>query len=117
MKPRKQHDEAWLEALRQDFKRHVEALDYPTRARLAAARRRALAAAARPPLWRQAWLPAGALAAAALAVSSMLLWPDTGRAPAPVMAEDFEIMLSEEDLALYAELDFYLWLGAQEDAG
>ncbi len=65
---------------------------------------------------RSWWLPAGAMAAAVLAV--VLIRP--GAAPVPAMAAteeaiDMDILLADENLELYDDLDFFEWLAAVDD--
>lgn len=104
----------------------AEAIDPATRTRLRAARREALAAAARP---RRSWLPAAGLAAAAgAALLAVAVWrsgaPDardaaTGAPQTPVAATPLEPipLAAAEDLDLYLDLDFFTWLAEDADAG
>ena len=62
------------------------------------------------------WLPAGA--AAAVLVAVLTLRPGTG--PLPAVAEaseaiDMDILLAEENLELYDDLDFFEWLATVDD--
>ena len=100
-----------------------------TRQELAARRRAALEAveSGRGPGWvatltgfgsrgRSWWLPAGAMAAALLAV--VTLRPATDSIPAVAdtgEAIDMDILLADENLQLYDELDFFEWLAAVDD--
>jgi len=102
------------------YQRRLETTSPADRRRLANARAAALSQSHSPgPLARWSWIPAGA--AASLLV--LLLWPGEVREPADtvspeqvqVMADDMEILLAEEDLSFYAELDFYLWLEEEMD--
>ncbi len=81
-------------------------------ARLAAARRRALAARHRPARWFQT----GLVAVAAGVIAVVVVWrvPEPV-APVPVL-EDVELLTASEPMDLFEELDFYLWLAAN-DAG
>lgn len=112
-------DQAFERRARGLLEASAASLDGPTLSRLTRARHAALAelAGARP-VW-PAWLvPAGGVAAAALAV---LVWWAPGRGPGVVVTEetagtsaspleDLEIMAGVEDLALFEELEFYAWL-------
>ncbi len=99
----------------------MEGLDPATRASLAAARERAVGAAAPAP--RRGWmLPAGAVAGAAaigLAVVMSARNPaDFGQmASEDPAAEDMELLLATENLDMLSELDFYLWLDTEPDEG
>lgn len=96
-------------------------VDSRTHARLAAARRNAMAAA-RTPAHKRVWLPAaGAMAACALAVGVILWRP----ASTPPPAQGRQVAASEAELPpdadpkqmdLYQNLEFYQWLAQQPDA-
>lgn len=96
-------------------------LDARTQARLAAARRNAMAAT-RTPSHKRVWLPAaGAMAACALAVGVILWRPAPAPSPAQsrqVAASDAELPLDADSkqMDLYQNLDFYQWLAQQPDA-
>lgn len=104
------------------FDESVEAVDAPTRARLARARAEALSQLrGRRVNWRSAWVPAGVAAAAALA-SALLLLGDEGAGPAaqPALAalEDLDIVAGGEDLAMFEEdVEFYAWAEGEMDDG
>lgn len=98
----------------------AEHLDGHTRSRLTQARHAALAEIERHRSQRVRWLlPAGAAAAAVLAV--FLLQGRIAVAPVttePVAAvEDIELMTAEDSLEMYENLEFYAWLdqAASED--
>lgn len=101
------------------FESGLEGLDVPTRARLAQARARALdaydarSARSRNPLGIA--VPVGVLAAAALA-AWIVSGPTASDRDAPLGvadASDLEMLLGEEDLELYEDLEFYAWLEEQ----
>lgn len=108
------------ERAKRAFDESVAGLDGQTRSRLARARARALEGADRPRWLR--WpgatglLPAGALAAAVLAAFFVLNGPER---PSPGMdlaeLSDLDILLGEDDLELYEELEFYAWLEEQPE--
>jgi len=114
---------------RKDLEGHVrrlyrdaaEQLDPDDRIRLATARARAVEVAA--PAQRIRWiLPATAVAAAAavgLAVVMNARSPaDFGKMASDDPAqEDVEILLATDSLDMLSELDFYLWLDTEPDAG
>jgi hypothetical protein len=103
------------------FDDSVAALDAATRSQLTQARYRALEE--RKPARRRGWqwslVPAGTLAAAALAV-----WLTVGQGPPAIedaglqvaALSDLEVLLAEEDLEMLdEELDFYGWLEEQPE--
>lgn len=105
--------------LRQALDERAESLDAATRSRLRRAREEALASA-RPgrPFPAPAPLLAGGLALALLLVG-VLAWRAWQAPPAPPAMEDLELLASGEELELYRDLDFYLWLEQEmePDAG
>jgi len=108
------------------YQRESDALQPAVRKRLALARREALMAAA-PRASRLAWglpvwLPLGATAVAVAALAVVLIQRDqednyAELAQTAATAEDMEILLGDEDFELLDNLDFYLWLEEQADAG
>ena len=90
-------------------------IDARTRAELAAARRRALAAGNRH-RHRAIWLPtAGAVAACALAIGVIWFRPQQVAAPSasggPTAGEaELPLDADSQQLDLYQNLDFYQWL-------
>ncbi len=103
------------------FDESVERLDGATRSRLTQARHAALAELARPRLRLATWVPAGALAGAA--VLAVMLWtqPGPGNAPEPALAavpaDDFEMLTMGEDLDLLDEdVGFYAWVATADMA-
>jgi hypothetical protein len=117
---------------RELFDASVESLDGNARARLAAARRAAVAEVRQPRgiAWRS-WAPAAAMASVALV--AVLLWraqepesrPDADVVAADVIAVDassapVELLANGDDLGLVEnDLEFYEWLDATgfEDVG
>ncbi len=102
------------------FDESVAALDGEMRSKLTQARSRALEelAGQREPVWNRSWLPASAVATAA--VLSLMLWQgqvesvgDGGFDVATVT--DLEILLTEVDLVMFQELEFYAWLDEQAE--
>ncbi len=107
-----------LDGLKGALDEGCERLDANTLARLKVGRLRALElAAARKPLFYQRphWLTAGGLATTALLVVMVTGWLVASRQNRPAQQlEDLEIMAAQEQLDLYADLDFYRWLPADE---
>jgi hypothetical protein len=104
----------------QAFEASVAGLDGQTRSRLRQARMRALAAGGPGASWlaatrRYAWMPASVMAAL---LAAWALWGpepagEAGLAAAPM--GDLDILLAEEDLAVFEELEFYTWLEDQPE--
>ena len=101
------------DASKQQFDESVDALDAATLSRLNRARQAALAELSDSPRrWRQ-WMPATGVAAAAVLAVVMI----SGRGEVDVIAapaSDFEIVMSEEDIDMLENLEFYSWLATQE---
>ncbi len=100
------------------FDESVGALDGETRSKLTQARYRALEELAprRQAAWARALVPVGA--AAVVATLTVMLWQgqsspvdEAGFDVAAV--SDLEILLSEEELDMIEELEFYAWLEEQ----
>ncbi len=104
---------------REHLRRRAQALTPALRSELARRRRLAVEAAGSPRRL-SLWLPAGV--AAATAAVAMLVMLERPSAPGPAVvafddgAEDMEIVLAEESLELYEELEFFNWLSSR-DAG
>lgn len=107
------------ERVREALDARASALDGATLSRLRQAREAAL----RQP-GSSRWLPdlsgnglrwAGAAAGVLLLVVALSVWRQAGVPPQGVM-DDLEVLASSEDLDLYRDLDFYLWLEQQEGA-
>jgi hypothetical protein len=108
------------------YQRESGALQPAVRERLALARREALIAAvpsaSRFAWGMPAWLPVGATALAVAALAVVLTQRNqegnyAELAQTAATAEDMEILLGDEDFELLDNLDFYLWLEEQADAG
>ncbi len=113
-----QDSAAWLEAIRNQLDASARDLDGATLSRLNQARQRALGEATRARAPRWTWM---ALASAASLALAVFLLPGlrTGApvTPIPVAAgavEDFDLLTSEDQLALYSDLEFYAWLESQD---
>jgi len=105
------HDE-FIDRAGRLLRQQTEELDADIRSRLTRARHRALESASRRRAPSPAWISAGATAA--VAVLALGLWiggQPGGSAEDPTqMAEDMDLLLSEESLELLEELEFYAWL-------
>lgn len=104
------------------FMDSLEELDTRELARLRQARALAVESVApHRPLWRRrAWaLPAGAVTAVLIGITSGVLWWNRNPQPAVPFAtgnhnEDMSIVLGNDNLDMYADMDFYNWLQAQQ---
>ena len=117
-------DENLTRRAREVFNASVAGLDAGTLARLRAARLKALEAAEHPlPRWQQfGWrLPAGALALVFVAVVGGFLIANPGPAGSPEPAspfaagnnDDAPVVMTTDNLDMYADMDFYQWMAAQ----
>ncbi len=95
------------------FDESVESLDGATRSRLTQARHAALAELKQRPAWFAGWVPAGAMAAAAVLAVTLWVGGESPQVGAPVMAsviEDLELVSAEEDWDMLGEeMEFYAW--------
>lgn len=114
-------DSRMLEKARRAFRESVAALDATTLRRLREARERALQEAQTPPaVWRRpVWgASLGAAAVVVAAVVGALVWWNVNPQPSVPFAtnngEDMAIVLSNDNLDMYADMDFYRWLQAQQ---
>lgn len=105
-------DEYMLSEVRKHLDAEANDLDELTRARLSAARHRALAELDRRPRWPM-WLAGTAAVAMVLALSLAVLRP--AAPPWTGDAADFELLVSGGALELYEDLEFYDWLAQRDD--
>jgi hypothetical protein len=117
------YEDGFLDRSRSVYAASLASLDQDVVVRLRAARQRAVAETGRPrPAWRaQAWaLPAGVTALVlAGVVGSTLFWNRSEPSNVPFAAannNDMAIVLSNDNLDMYADMDFYRWLQAQQQA-
>src|SRR5690349_3132282 len=106
-------DSAWLARIRNQLDESARDLDAPTLSRLNRARQQALSQLGQPAPRRWHWL----LLASAASLALALMWSPRLQTPVPetmpvvdASVEDFQLLTSEENLALYSDLDFYAWL-------
>lgn len=109
------------EQARRLYRESAAGLDTETRARLARSRGTALQAGPRlvDSRW---WIPAVATAGAAAVALAVVLNTGGGDEPLEIAAvtddvEAVELLLATESLDMLSDLDFYLWLDAEPDAG
>lgn len=109
-------DERIAADAKQAFDQSVDGLDAATLSRLNRARQAALEELAQPNRGWQQWMPATGLAAVVL----LAVFAFRGPAELDVIntsATDLEILLSEENIEMLEDLEFYSWLATQELAG
>ena len=117
MTERNKHPDDFLRQVKNSLDESVEQIEAATLTRLRAARRTAIEAgqASRQPAWL---LPAGGLATVAvvtaLAVNLLISTPESAAMPG---LEDMALMADSEELEFYEELDFYIWLDNEQNAG
>ena len=101
------------------FDDSVAHTDAATQSRLNRARQRAMAELNTGRRWSGTWLPAGAAAALAVAVVTIMLgrMPDGGSDLESTVATDtdLQMLLTTDDLELIEELEFYAWLDEQPE--
>ncbi|HVA55525.1 MAG TPA: hypothetical protein VNI53_06995 [Gammaproteobacteria bacterium] len=112
----------FLHKARTAFVDSLDQLDTRVLARLREARMRAVeSATSHPTLWhRRSWaLSVGAIAVLLVVLASGVLWWNQNPQPAVPFAtgnnnEDMSIVLGNDNLDMYADMDFYRWLQAQQ---
>lgn len=99
------------------FDRGTESLSGEVRSRLTQARHAAFSESEsnRDATLGRRWMPAGGLALAA--VMAAFLWLDRAAVPeGPISAiEDLDVVMAEESLDMFEQLEFYSWLGDQPE--
>lgn len=113
---RQTNDDKLIARLQGEFRESLDSVSELDRARLRRARRNALAASGSRRPWRHLAL------AASLTLMALLLLPmNADRGPVTdatrvagggSTVSDLEILLAEEELRFYENLDFYVWLDA-----
>lgn len=117
--------DAFERALKDTFDDSVSRLDGATLSGLNRARQQALARGRRPA--RTFWTTAGALAAMLVLVLGLWLAKRPGESTGPSVptameasgdqASDMEIVLSDENLDMVSNLEFYQWVGDKDANG
>lgn len=113
-------DDIFAQKAREAFLASVAGLDEETLARLRAARARAVDSIGQSAPWFQGWrLPAGAAAVVAVGVLGTLLWMGFGASPSPTpfsnASTDAPMMMTGDSMDMYADMDFYQWMAAQDE--
>ena len=108
-------EDAFAEKAKQRFDESVQRLDGATQSRLNQSRHAALAELSKGrPVWVH-WAPATGVAAAA--VLAVVIWtgtPGTVDLADPAVANDMEILLTEDSLEMLEDLEFYSWIDLDE---
>lgn len=106
-----------LEPLTEALDQQSEALDAATLSQLRQARARALEEMDKKRPVRPTLVWAGGLVSAcAMVLAVVLVWPNN-QDFSPVLTQEFadiDLLMEEDNMELYEELDFYIWLQAQE---
>jgi len=116
---KRDQDESALEAgTRELYRESLDGIDAATRSRLTQARHGALQAV--PKRWSTAlrWLPAGAVSAAVVMAWLLIEQSPNGISqPESLLAEseEIEILLGEDELEMFEELEFYAWIDELEE--
>ncbi len=110
--PNTHDDDRFADQAKELFDDSVERLDAATLSQLNQRRQAALAAASSEGSrvhWGR-WLPAAGVTAAAVVAVVMMQGTPTGVELPPDEVTDFELLLSEDNLEMIEELEFYDWL-------
>ncbi len=105
-------NEEFVSKARELFDDSVERLDAATLSQLNQGRHRALAEleAARPLGQWLRWAPAAGIAVAAVVAVMIMNGPISIVTDEPITASDFEMLLEDDSLELFEDLEFYTWL-------
>ena len=123
-----QSEQDFLLQVKKTLDNSSEQIDEITQARLGAARRRAIEAGRSPaassvrdflPSWitRHHSLAATAATMILAAALTLTLYPSRDRMVTTPQLEDLELLSSSDDLDLYQDLDFYLWMEDEQTKG
>jgi len=105
-------NEEFVSQARKQFDDSVERLDAATLSRLNQGRHRALAElqTAKPLGQWLRWAPAAGIAVAAVVTVMVMNAPAPTVTDKSITATDFEMLLEDDSLELFEDLDFYTWL-------
>ena len=104
------------ERARELFDESVDKLDAATLSKLNQGRQAALeelSSRRRHAQWIR-WMPATGVAAAAVVAVVIVSGPGPDGPPETQVVDDFEILISEDNLDMIEDLEFYAWLEAAE---
>lgn len=121
MSKTEQSEIEFTQRLKAELDAGVADLDSATIARLRQSRERALEVARRQQRSFQQWRvlrPGFAIAALLIALITWRLFPEPGRiAPLADMEDDLEILIAEDEMDFYMDMEFLIWLEQQHHAG
>ena len=105
-------NEEFVSKARDLFDDSVEQLDAATLSQLNQGRHRALAEldTARPLGQWLRWAPAAGIAVVAVVAVMIMNEPMSTVTDEPITASDFEMLLEDDSLELFEDLEFYTWL-------
>ena len=107
----KKTDEEFASALKETFDESVDALDGATLSRLNRSRHAALAELQQSQRRWRGWMPAAGMAAAVLLAIVVLQLPfGVQSVPGVASVTDMEILLDEDSIEMFEELEFYSWM-------
>jgi len=108
------HEQSFLNAIKAELDTSTAEMDSATVARLAQIRQAALSSSSSRPIW---WIPAGAFATLAVAITVFLLWTATPVPEPNRVLEELDLLSSVDNIEFYDELDFYQWLSEDAPTG
>ena len=103
-------DERFADKAGKLFDTSVDSLDAATLSRLNRSRQRALAEARRPERQWLRWVPATGVVAAAVVGVLVSNGPGGMSVDEPLSTADFEMLLEDDGLEMFEDLEFYSWL-------
>jgi hypothetical protein len=112
------NEDEFIRHVKKTLDQRTEALDAETLSRLNRARQTALQQAGHKAghSLSRAWVPLGGVAAAILLTSIFMFKTEEMATLSDSPVDEIEIIASSDNLDLYEQLDFYLWL-LEEDSG
>ena len=110
-------DKQFVDTAKKLFDESVEQLDAATLSRLNRGRHEALAHAASAPTWLR-WAPAAGIAAAAALAVVLIQGPTVEPGfDVPASVTDFEILLDEDAIEMFEDLEFFVLMDSLEANG
>jgi hypothetical protein len=112
------NEDEFISHVKKTLDQQTEALDGETLSRLNRARQAAIQHAEHKPglSLTRAWVPLGGVAAAILLTSIFMFKAEEMAIVTDGAVDEIELIASSDNLDLYEQLDFYMWL-LEEDAG
>jgi hypothetical protein len=107
-------DKAFTDKLSQVLDEQVEQLDKDTLSRLRQARLRAVESTERGSFF-QYWKPVTVFAMSMILTVSLIMWPQQSDVnDLSSVTDDLDLLVAEDNLQFYDELEFYQWLLVDE---